>query len=47
MGSPLGPVLANICMCHLEEKWVLDNNGSPFDLFDSKKHGNSISALPQ
>ena len=26
MGSPLGPVLANIFMCHFEEKWVLNNN---------------------
>ena len=23
MGSPLGPVLANIFMCHFEEKWVM------------------------
>jgi len=23
MGSPLGPVLANIFMCHCEEKWVM------------------------
>ena len=22
MGSPLGPVLANIFMCHFEEKWA-------------------------
>jgi len=28
MGSPLGPVLANIFMCHLEEKWVLNNSDS-------------------
>ena len=26
MGSPLGPVLANIFMCHFEEKWILNNN---------------------
>ena len=24
MGSPLGPVLANIFMCHFEEKWVMN-----------------------
>ena len=29
MGSPLGPVLANIFMCHFEEKWVLNNNARP------------------
>ena len=28
MGSLLGPVLANIFMCHFEEKWVLNNNNS-------------------
>ena len=46
MGSPLGPVLANIFMCHFEEKWVLSNNSRPsvwfryvddtFTLFESK-----------
>ena len=47
MGSPLGPVLANIFMCHFEEKWVLNNNARPsvwfpryvddtFTLFDNK-----------
>ena len=46
MGSPLGPVLANIFMCHFEEKWVRNNNARPsiwlryvddtFTLFDSK-----------
>ena len=25
MGSPLGPVLANIFMCHFEEKWVFNS----------------------
>ena len=24
MGSPLGPMLANIFMCHYEEKWLSD-----------------------
>ena len=46
MGSPLGPVLANIFMCHFEEKWVFKSKGRPsiwfryvddtFTLFDSK-----------
>ena len=46
MGSPLGPVLANIFMCHFDEKWALNNNARPsiwfryvddtFTLFDSK-----------
>ena len=46
MGSPLGPVLANIFMCHFEEKWVLNSNARPsacfryvddtFTLFDNK-----------
>ena len=41
-----GPVLANIFMCHFEEKWVLNNNARPsvwfryvdntFTLFDDK-----------
>ena len=25
MGSPFGPVLADIFMCHFEEKWVMKN----------------------
>jgi hypothetical protein len=29
MGSPLGPVLANIFMCHFEERWVINANNSP------------------
>ena len=46
VGSPLGPVMANILMCHFEEKWVLNSNARPsiwfryvddtFTLFDSK-----------
>ena len=46
MGSPLGPVLANIFMYHFEEKWVSDVVSRPsvlfryvddtFSLFDSK-----------
>ena len=46
MGSPLGPVLANIFMCHFKEEWVFNNNARPsiwfryvddtFTLFDSK-----------
>ena len=26
MGSPLGWVLANIFMCHFEEKWVMNKS---------------------
>ena len=29
MGSPLGPVLANIFMCSFEEKWVADVDSRP------------------
>ena len=46
MGSPLGPVLANICMYHFEESWLTNNQFRPsiwfryvddtFSLFDSK-----------
>ena len=46
MDSPLDTVLANIFMCHFEEKWVLDYNARPsvwlryvddtFSLFDNK-----------
>ena len=46
MGSPLGPVLANIFVCHFEESWLTNNQFRPsiwfryvddtFSLFDSK-----------
>ena len=46
MGLPLGPVLANIFMCHFEEKWVMNGRVRPilwyryvddtFTIFDSK-----------
>ena len=29
MGSPLGPVVANIFMCNNEEKWVINNGARP------------------
>ena len=29
MGSPLGPVLANIFTCDFEEKWVMNNGARP------------------
>ena len=47
MGSPLGPVLANIFMCHFEEKWVMNSSirsaiwfryvDDTFTLFDNKE----------
>jgi len=46
VGSSLGPVLANIFMCHFEESWLANNQSRPsiwfryvddtFSLFDSK-----------
>ena len=46
MGSPLGLVLANIFMCHFEERWVMNGKVRPslwyryvddtFTMFDSK-----------
>ena len=29
MGSPLGPILANIFMCHFEEKWLMKSRFCP------------------
>ena len=29
MGSPLGPVLANILMGHFEEKWIMNSSICP------------------
>ena len=31
MGSPLGPVLANIFMCHFEESWLTNNQFRPLN----------------
>ena len=52
MGSPLGPVLANIFMCHFEEKWVFNASVRPsfwyryvddtFTMFDSKDTANEF-----
>ena len=52
MGSPLGPVLANIFMCHFEEKWVINANNCPsfwyryvddtFTMFDNKDNANEF-----
>jgi len=46
MGSPLGPVLANIFMCDFEEKWVLNNNARLL-IWSTVKTQNSVSTLPQ
>ena len=50
MGSPLGPVLANIFMRYFEEKWVMNGTVRPsfwyryvddtFTMFDSKDTAN-------
>jgi len=44
MGSPLGPVLANIFLCHFEEKWVMNGRVCPdtFTMFDSKDTANEF-----
>ena len=52
MGSPLGPVLANIFMCHFEEKWVMSGQVCPsfwyryvddtFTMFENKDTANGI-----
>ena len=52
MGSPLGPVLANIFMCHFEEKWLMNSRFCPslwfryaddtFTMFDSKDDANEF-----
>ena len=52
MGSPLGPVLANIFMCHFEEKWLMKSRFCPslwfryvddtFTMFDSKNNANEL-----
>ena len=45
MGSPLGPVLAKIFMCHFEEKWVLNNNARPSVWFRQEYPTREISKL--
>ena len=55
MGSTLGPVLANIFMCHFEEKWILDGIDcttvwfryvdDTFALFSKKEHSYQVSSL--
>ena len=52
MGSPLGPILANIFMCHFEEKWLMKSRFCPslwfryvddtFTMFDSKNNANEF-----
>ena len=52
MGSPLGPVLANIFMCHFEEKWLMNSRfclslwfryvDDTFTTFDSKDTANEF-----
>ena len=52
MGSPLGPVLANIFMCDFEEKWVMKNTNQltiwfryvndTFTLFKNKNDASSF-----
>ena len=53
LGSPLGPVLANIFMCHFEEKWLMNSSrfhptlwyryvDDTFSMFDSKDTANEF-----
>ena len=52
MGLPLGPVLANIFMCHFEEKWVISGQVCPsfwyryvddtFTMFENKDTANGF-----
>ena len=52
VGSPLGPLLANIFLSHFEEKWVRSNNTRPsiwfryvddtFTLFDNNNAANQL-----
>ena len=42
MGSPLGPVLANIFMCNFEEKWVA-NREVKHDVYGRRQTAKIIS----
>ena len=52
MCSPLGPVLANIFLCHFEEKWLMNSRFCPslwfryeddtFTMLDSKDNANEF-----
>jgi len=52
IGSPLGPVLAKIFMCHFEEKWLINSRFCPslwfryvddtFTMFDNKDNANDF-----
>ena len=52
MGAPLVPVLANIFMCHFEERWVMNGNICPslgfryvddtFTMFNNKDSANEF-----